>query len=106
MDKPHRVQLSRKKGWRKPPGTVTVARPSRWGNRVSVPDPYGDPEAHRVAVEEYRRWVSAPEQAGFCADVRRELRGKHLACWCKPGLACHADVLLEIANAPAVSSSQ
>jgi len=28
-----------------------------------------------------------------------ELRGRDLACWCKPGAPCHADVLLEIANA-------
>jgi hypothetical protein len=27
-----------------------------------------------------------------------ELRGKNLACWCKPGEPCHADVLLELAN--------
>jgi len=27
-----------------------------------------------------------------------ELRGKNLACWCKPGEACHADVLLALAN--------
>jgi hypothetical protein len=26
------------------------------------------------------------------------LRGKNLACWCKPGAACHADVLLLLAN--------
>ena len=26
------------------------------------------------------------------------LRGRDLACWCKPGDACHADVLLEVAN--------
>ena len=31
-------------------------------------------------------------------DIRRELAGKNLACWCKPGAPCHADVLLEIAN--------
>jgi len=29
---PHRVQLRRSKGWRKPDNTVVVARPSRWGN--------------------------------------------------------------------------
>lgn len=28
-----------------------------------------------------------------------ELRGRDLACWCKPGCPCHADVLLELANA-------
>lgn len=27
-----------------------------------------------------------------------ELRGRNLACWCPPGCACHADVLLELAN--------
>jgi hypothetical protein len=27
-----------------------------------------------------------------------ELRGKNLACWCKPDEPCHADVLLELAN--------
>jgi len=26
------------------------------------------------------------------------LRGKPLACWCKPGCACHADILLRLAN--------
>jgi len=31
-------------------------------------------------------------------DTIRDLEGKNLACWCKPGSPCHADVLLEIAN--------
>lgn len=31
--------------------------------------------------------------------IREKLRGKNLACYCKPGEPCHADVLLEIANA-------
>lgn len=30
--------------------------------------------------------------------ARRELRGKDLGCWCAPA-RCHADTLLEIANA-------
>lgn len=34
------------------------------------------------------------------ADIRANLRGKNLACWCKDG-PCHADVLLELANAEA-----
>jgi hypothetical protein len=29
-----------------------------------------------------------------------ELRGKDLACWCAEDQPCHADVLLEWANAP------
>jgi len=31
-------------------------------------------------------------------DIKQELRGKNLACWCKLSEVCHADVLLEIAN--------
>ncbi len=37
------------------------------------------------------------------AAIRAELpqlAGKNLACWCKPGEPCHADVLLELANGP------
>jgi hypothetical protein len=36
--------------------------------------------------------------AALLTAVRRELRGRDLACWCKPGEPCHADVLLELAN--------
>lgn len=35
---------------------------------------------------------------GFRDFVKRELKDKNLACWCKPGEPCHADVLLKIAN--------
>ncbi|HZL05925.1 MAG TPA: DUF4326 domain-containing protein, partial [Coriobacteriia bacterium] len=33
-------------------------------------------------------------------DVRAALAGRDLACWCPLTDPCHADVLLEIANAP------
>ncbi|MGO8093178.1 DUF4326 domain-containing protein [Rhizobium leguminosarum] len=33
-------------------------------------------------------------------DIAKALRGFNLACWCKPGGPCHADILLEVANAP------
>ncbi len=32
-------------------------------------------------------------------EIRKELRGKNLACWCRLDQPCHADVLLELANA-------
>ena len=35
-DGPVRVRLSRKKGWRKPPNTVVVSRPTKWGNPFSI----------------------------------------------------------------------
>jgi hypothetical protein len=33
------------------------------------------------------------------AEKIKSLRGKNLACFCHPDQACHADVLLEFANA-------
>lgn len=91
--KPVRIQLSRAKGWRMPPNTVKVDRTSAWGNPFKLADVDGDPSR---AVSAFRAWAisEAYEQA-----VRRSLAGKNLACWCRPDAPCHADVLLEIANA-------
>ena len=91
---PRRVQVQRSKGWRKPAGTVVVARPSRWGNpfRVGVD---GD---RRECVGRYRAALLGGSLPYTPADVRRQLAGHHLACWCPPGEPCHADVLLAVAN--------
>jgi hypothetical protein len=103
---PERIQLRRSRGWRKPPGAVVVARPSRWGNPFRPGERAGGllvrDRAH--AVELYRAMMAgSPAQ---CAAARAELSGRDLACWC-PLTAedgsrgpCHADVLLEIANSP------
>ena len=93
---PDRIQLRRTKGWRKPAEAVVVARPSRWGNphRIEAPSV----EAHRVSVDAYRDDLMAGRLAVTVDDVRRELAGRDLACWCRPDLPCHADVLLEVAN--------
>jgi hypothetical protein len=69
-----------------------VARPRPLGQLVQ-----GDSRGHTAqeAVDAYRR-----EMPAFTREAARlELAGKNLACWCKPGEPCHADVLLEIANA-------
>jgi hypothetical protein len=88
---PVRVQLRRTRGWRKPDNTVVVSRPSRWGNPYTVAD-YGRDEAIRLYAERLR------QNPRLVEEVRRELRGRNLACWCAPDLACHADVLLAVAN--------
>ena len=98
-----------------PPNTVSVARPTRWGNPFRVGTsalvkwwPRADDETDslawvtidaRLAVELYRASVLM-----WCTpdDIRAELSGKSLACWCKPGQPCHADVLLELANGGAL----
>jgi hypothetical protein len=87
---PKRVQLSRKRGWRKPPGAVVVSRPSRWGNSYRVAD-----HGRAAAVAQYRQCLA--DNPRLAEAVRRELAGKDLACRCNP-TSCHADVLLEVAN--------
>jgi DNA modification methylase len=64
---------------------VNIMRPGPWGN----PFKNGTREEN---VSRYRAWLHAPEQAGLRERARLELRGKVLACCCKP-LACHGDVL-------------
>ena len=98
--KPIRITLSRKKGWRMPPNTVNVARPSRYGNPFKV-----TPErSQAMAVTAFDLWLKGNFTAGlereklFLLATLHELRGKNLACWCKPGQPCHADVLLRLAN--------
>ena len=92
-----RVTLSRRKGWRMPTNTVKVCRPSKYGNphRVGFCPVCGVEHTQEEAVAEFRAML---ELAEIPADLS-ELRGKNLACWCRAGTPCHADVLLEWANA-------
>jgi hypothetical protein len=94
LKKPVRVQLSRKKGYRIPENTVVVSRPSKWGNPfkpgIDAPDVAG-------TVQLFIKYINTHKH--FKQQVKEELKGKNLACWCKPGDSCHADVLLRIANA-------
>lgn len=89
--KPRRIQRKRTKGWKMPPNTVYVGRPTKWGNPFRM-----DANTSRwKAVDEYRRTFAERMSVDF---IRRELRGKNLACFCHEDQPCHADVLLEIAN--------
>jgi len=105
---PHRVQLSRKKGWRMPPNTISVARPGRWGNPFSVlPDVAQGTAVGRYvamptvedAVAAYRRWLhDDPTGRQLAQEAQSILRGHHLACWCRLDGPCHAQVLLDLVN--------
>ena len=43
-------------------------------------------------------WPCDWRRSSQVEQIRAELRGKDLACWCPLDQPCHADVLLEIAN--------
>ncbi len=89
---PRRFQRSRQKGARLPPEVVVVTRPTRWGN------PHPLELGRDVAVRRYREDLLAGRLAITVEDVKRDLRGRDLACYCPLDGPCHADVLLGIAN--------
>lgn len=102
-----------------PEGAVYVGRPTIWGNPYSVGNAGGNmlpsgreatPRDWRAAAaEEFRAALTGPwsrNRSTFDAypsddEIRAELAGYDLACWCPLDQPCHADVLLEIANRPA-----
>jgi Domain of unknown function (DUF4326) len=92
MNEPERFQRSRRKGARLPADVVVVTRPTRWGN----PHPLSLGRAE--AVRRYREELLAGRLAVTADDVRRELQGRDLACYCPLDEPCHADVLLAVAN--------
>ena len=122
MTMPTRIQLSRAKGWQMPPNTVKVDRTTGFGNPFPVAKgastsmgvtkdnwrigTWSGPalwfrdskkEALDLSVAAFDKWAKAN---GLAKKAVIELRGKNLACWCALDAPCHADVLLEMANAP------
>lgn len=109
-----RFQLRRTRGWRKPAGGVSCARPGKWGNPFTVASAMelgSAPtrvEAQQVCVDAFRDWLEGKWPWDFTdSQARREriladieqLRGRDLGCFCGPDQPCHVDVLLERANA-------
>jgi glycine cleavage system aminomethyltransferase T len=115
LSKPQRIQLGRTKGWRMPPNTVRVSRPSMWSNPFTHPDPTKAVEAFRQLITNGGAFRIEPGGLQFAKSFRAEtlewwwprwvrknidqIRGKNLGCWCPLDQPCHADVLLEVANA-------
>lgn len=127
-DAPKRIQRRRSKGWKAPEGAVYVGRPGRFGNPFFQWMGKGDDEfgaAYEARL--FASWLNGsltddmlfdklaghkqPAYARLKIDrlAKRKatimaglpaLRGKTLMCWCPAGSPCHADVLLELANAP------
>lgn len=117
---PVRVQRKRTKGYRLPPNTVSVTRPHAFGNPYRIGDlcTWNTPrlefggkgladilrEAHGRPVYQTAAdtvWgfkemvISSPK---FQRAIQDKLKGKNLACFCRLGHPCHAQILLEYAN--------
>ena len=109
-----RIQRKRTKGWKMPENTVYVGRPTKWGNPYKVTGEPGhwfvidteldEPcasfaEKHHAfvyALVLYKKEINYKHNSGKVNVY--DLKGKNLACWCKPDEPCHADVLLELSN--------
>ena len=69
------------------------------GPRRRKPSKFNDRwDAQVAALEAFVSWINHPAQADVVARIRRELRGRDLACYCSEHSPCHADVLLLVAN--------
>ena len=125
MARPVRIRLLRSKGYRLQEASlaanglpaIKVDRTTRWGNPFLV-----ESMGRERAIDAFRRlvggemsdaelgehsgvgpgWNERKKALGRAGAAIRaglpELRGNNLACWCKEEEACHADVLLELAN--------
>jgi hypothetical protein len=89
---PQRFHRSRRKGARLPADVVVVSRPTKWGN------PHPLELGRQEAVGRFRDDLVAGRLRISVEDVKRELRGRDLACYCPLDELCHADVLIEVAN--------
>lgn len=104
---------------------VSVCRPGKWGNPFTAGkwvnnmalligmghEPYGQTEHGYDLLPEYKQGLLVRDTAHAVALYREylvfrkgtlkpiELQDKHLACFCALDAPCHADVLLELANA-------
>ena len=84
---------------KKHPHDVYIGRPGRWGNSFSH-KPWAKSEfktaSKAESLNKHRQWVlNNPE---LIKEIKQELAGKVLGCWCDNPLACHGLILWQIAN--------
>jgi hypothetical protein len=97
---PVRLRLSRRAGFRLQEHSnetnglpaLVVSRPSRWGNPYPTAT-HGRERAIALFEASLKRLLG-----DALGGELGPLRGKNLACWCPLDEACHADVLLRLAN--------
>src|SRR5262245_25766644 len=107
---PFRVQLRRLKGWRLPPNTVVVSRPTVWGSPFAIAAARDGEEARQMYLEAslgfrgHGELMDYVRSRGWVGGFDRftpatSLAGKNVACWCPPERTCHSNVHLALANA-------
>jgi len=119
-----RIQRKRTKGYKQPPDTIYVGRPSKWGNPIML-----DGDCIYIDAS-HRRKILSPWVFYTVGDIDdviylfeklldgtqfvnkdlqhwsdyftkldiTKLKGANLSCWCSLDKPCHADILLKYAN--------
>lgn len=72
-------------------GATYVGRPTKWGNPYEI----GRDGTREEVIRKYEELLRSSPR--MMEEVKSELRGRSLICWCHPS-PCHAEVLLRIAN--------
>ena len=97
---PKPIQRKRIPGYKHPNNTVSVARPSIFGNPFEVTETRDAQAATRL----YAFWLLSdkftfqPDRKKRILENIHKLRGKNLSCFCPLDQPCHRDVLLVLAN--------
>lgn len=68
---------------------VYIGRPTKWGNPFKI----GRDGDRQECLDKYYEYIKNSRQD--LIDALPELKGKALACWCKPK-ACHGDILVKL----------
>ena len=85
------VRIYNKNLDRIPRSAVYVGRGSPYGNPFTI----GADGNRLKVIQKYRDWVQT--QPELMQQIRTNLRGKDLVCFCAPYL-CHAEIIADIAN--------
>ena len=85
------MKVCNKKAADVPVDAVYIGRPSTWGNPFVI----GKDGDRAEVIKKYRHWLSY--NPVMVKKAQEQLKGKSLVCFCAP-LACHGDVLMEVAN--------
>jgi hypothetical protein len=105
---PHRVQLSRKSGWRMPGNTIKVDRTTPLGNPFIV-GKHGTVKECILLFEMLCSGLICASVDAECVHKQKlfleyvkknkeKLKDKNFACWCRLSSPCHSEPLLRLIN--------
>jgi hypothetical protein len=85
---------------------VVHCKKSKFDVYIGRPSKYGNPFSHKEdtlaqfktstkeeSLQRYKEWLLS--QPSLISEMKVELKGKILGCWCSPA-RCHGDIIIEV----------